>query len=429
MTRSDCIYLFLFVAFVAQCADAETLAPPAAMLQAVYQLPAIPLREVRGALPKGEAGGAIELGSIGSDMFRASAGSDMRFWMITDRGPNGQVSVDKDARRTLPTPHFNPLLLLVQATKGNLEIKKTLPLVGMTGQPASGRPSRADDEPAYDANGAEHIKQDPNGIDPEGLVRMPNGSFWISEEYGPSLLQVSKKGQIMARFVPQGFSGGETDYPVIESLPSVFRRRQKNRGFEGLAVSSNARMLYAVMESPLENPDKETGHSSRNVRILVFDPVAKQCAAEFLYRLELPSAYGKDESPHSLKISAACWYAPQRLLIVERTNKRAKVFAIDLRKATNLMLTEWHAADGSQAEPTLESLNNPISAGINTVDKSLVVDLGDFKDLPGKIEGVSVLDEHTIAVSNDNDFNVDATTPAAKVPSIIAVLHLTEPLY
>ena len=37
--------------------------------------------------------------------------------------------------------------------------------------------------------------------------------------------------------------------------------------------------------------------------------------------------------------------------------------------------------------------------------KSLVLDLSNIDGVPEKIEGVAVLDQRTIAISNDNDFD------------------------
>jgi hypothetical protein len=42
---------------------------------------------------------------------------------------------------------------------------------------------------------------------------------------------------------------------------------------------------------------------------------------------------------------------------------------------------------------------------VRVLPKSLVVDLSSLHGMPEKIEGVALLDPHTIAVSNDNDFD------------------------
>ena len=63
--------------------------------------------------PAPETDHGIALGGIGSDLFPAAAPDE--YWMVTDRGPNGQVEVDGKNRRTFPVPRFDPLLLRVRA--------------------------------------------------------------------------------------------------------------------------------------------------------------------------------------------------------------------------------------------------------------------------------------------------------------------------
>ena len=41
------------------------------------------------------------------------------------------------------------------------------------------------------------LAPDPGGVDPEALVRLADGTFWVGEEYGPSLLRVAADGRIL----------------------------------------------------------------------------------------------------------------------------------------------------------------------------------------------------------------------------------------
>jgi len=51
------------------------------------------------------------------------------------------------------------------------------------------------------------------------------------------------------------------------------------------------------------------------------------------------------------------------------------------------------------------TLADPASAEVRVLGKSLVLDLSSIDGVPEKIEGVAVLDQRTIAISNDNDFD------------------------
>jgi hypothetical protein len=159
------------------------------------------------------------------------------------------------------------------------------------------------------------------------------------------------------------------------------------------------------MQSPLLVPDKKTGESSRNVRILAFDIAAKKLSAEYVYRTELagdidPKSKDKQDD---IKLSGLVAYAPNKLLVLERTDALAKLFVVDLSKATNVLGKAW---DDKATAPSLEALGDLAAAEITPLAKSLAADLTRIAELPEKIEGIAVLDRSTIALANDSDFVV-----------------------
>ena len=186
--------------------------------------------------PAPEVDHGIVLGGIGSDLFPADAPDE--YWMVTDRGPNGQVKLKGPNRRTFPVPQFDPLILRVRAQAGApLTILQVIPVTTTDGSPVSGLPNdAARDETPYDWTANTELPINPSGLDTEGLVRTPNGEFWLAEEYSPSLLHVSATGTVLGRLVPQGLTLPGAGYPVTDSLPAVFADRQGNRGFESLAL-------------------------------------------------------------------------------------------------------------------------------------------------------------------------------------------------
>lgn len=64
----------------------------------------IPLGTFSNALLPGTVGDdrGVDLGGIGSDIY--PAGRKGEFWTVTDRGPNGQIKVAGEKRRTFPCP-------------------------------------------------------------------------------------------------------------------------------------------------------------------------------------------------------------------------------------------------------------------------------------------------------------------------------------
>ena len=242
----------------------------------------------------------------------------------------------------------------------------------------------------------------PNGFDTEDLVRTRSGDFWLVEEYSPSIVHVDPTGKVVKRFIPEGVALTDTDYPVEPALPGIFEKRKRNRGFEGIAITPNERTLFVVLQSPLLNPDGATGNRSRNTRVLAFDVRSEQAVAEYVYRLQPSTEFGTDD-PSEMKLSAVVALNQHTLLILERIDAVAKIYRVDLRRATNILGSIW---DDPATRPTLEALGDPADADIAVLPKELVVDLSTVPGVPDKIEGITVIDERTIAISNDNDFEL-----------------------
>jgi hypothetical protein len=399
----------------------------------IYTFPDLSIKDLQNQLLPGSVAHdrKILLGSVGSDLWRGPRDPRDEFWLVTDRGPNGQIKVDKTNRRTFLVPEFNPMILRVKTQGEGVRILEALPIVGQSGRPVTGLPNLKDlNEAPYNYAAQELLQYNPNGLDAEGLVRTSTGDFWIAEEYGPSLVHVDRTGKVLKRYVPEGLKLEGTDYPVANALPAIYGKRKINRGFEGLALSNDERTLYVVLQSPLLNPDRKTGEASSNTRVLVFDIATEKVTAEYPYRFDESSQFdpkGKNKADE-MKLSGVAFLNPTTLLVLERTDRVAKLYSVDMSKATNILNARW---DGG----TLEALDDPASARVRVLPKSLVIDLSSLNGMPEKIEGIAWLDRHTIAVVNDNDFDsehgrydAEANTIGKGKKTQILVISLSKPL-
>jgi len=374
---------------------------------ATYTLPDTPIKPFQTAVLPGSIANdrKVLLGSVGSDLWHGPNDPQDEFWMLTDRGPNGQIKVDGTNRRTFWVPDFTPMILRVKTEGKTIRILETVAIVGQSGKPVTGLPNlRGIDETPYEYSAREILSFNPSGLDTEGLVRTTAGEFWIAEEYSPSLLHVDSTGKVLKRYVPEGLKLDGTDYPVAAVLPAIYTKRKVNRGFEGLALSRDQQTLYAVLQSPLLNPDKKIGEESRNTRLIVFDIPSEKVIAEYAYRFEVAKDFDPNPktTPDEMKLSGVAFINPTTLLVLERTDAVAKLYSVDLNKATNIINSKW---DDPKTVPSLEALADPATANVRVLPKSLVVDLSSLAGMPEKIEGVALVDPNTIAVSNDNDFD------------------------
>ena len=365
----------------------------------------------------------ILLGSIGSDLWHDPGDSRHRFWMMTDRGPNGRVNVAGEKRRTFPAPEFTPMIVQVEVRDKEIRILRKLPLVDSCGVPVTGiSNTEGRDEEPFAHDGLRRLPYNPSGLDTEGLVRTASGDFWLADEYGPSLVRCDANGKVLRRFVPAGLKLEGAGYPVADCLPGILARRKKNRGFEGLTLGPDGKTLYAIVQSPLQNPDKRTGAASRNLRLLAFDIAGQKPIAEYVYRLD-PSV--------KTMVSGLAMLSDTTMLVLERTGSKAWLYKIDLAKATNILGGKW---DGPATSPSLEATNDVATAGIAALPKTLAVDLSQVPGLPEKIEGIAVLDARTIAIANDNDFDIgdfdrEGNNHGAGIKGRLCILRLASPLF
>nr|WP_218617349.1 esterase-like activity of phytase family protein [Cryptosporangium aurantiacum] len=363
-------------------------------------LPDIPLAQFSNALLPGSVASdrGVDLGGIGSDLY--PTGVPGEFWTVTDRGPNGQIKVDGKNRRTFPVPGFDPAIVKIKVTGSKIEVLKAIPITNRSGRGVTGLSNQAThDEAPYDYRAQTPLAYNPEGLDTEGLVRAEDGSFWLADEYGPSLVHVSSSGRVLARYVPKGLNLTGTDYPVIEVLPAIFAKRKVNRGFEGLGLLPGGDLVL-VLQSPLSNPDAATGEASRTTRLVRFSPRKKRVVAEYAYGFDAVSTVDPSEDDQNeMKSSAVIGIGRNTILVEERTDVAARVYRVDFKRATNILGTKW---DDPATAPTLEQS----ATGVTLPTKKLVIDLGATAGVPKKIEGIAVVDRKTIAIINDNDFGM-----------------------
>ena len=350
----------------------------------------------------------VDLGGIGSDIY--PAGRKGEFWTVTDRGPNGQIKVDGSKRRTFPVPGFDPAIVKIRVSGDTVKVLDAIPITTSSGKPATGLPNQeVRDEAPYSYDAQKRLPYNPNGLDTEGIVRSADGSFWLVDEYGPSLVHVSARGKVLTRYVPKGLRLTGADYPVVEALPSVLLHRKINRGFEGLALLPGGDLVMAA-QSPLSLPDADAGDTSRTTRLLRFSPRVKAVTAEYAYRFDPVNVVDPSEDDTSeLKISSVVAVGRDRLLVEERTDKAARLQLVRLDRHANILGGPW---DDDTTSPSLEQLDDPAASGVPVLAKRLVADLGAVSGVPGKIEGVARVDHDTLALINDNDFGMTDGTGA-----------------
>jgi hypothetical protein len=322
------------------------------------------------------------------------------FYAITDRGPN--VAYSNGIK--ILVPNFTPTIMHFKINAdGNIEVIKYIKLKNPSGQPITGLPNPAGmgstGEIAYAADGSV-LGTDNYGLDSESIVAAADGTFWVSDEYGPHIVHYSADGIELERISPYGVNTG------TRKLPAVFAKRRPNRGMEGMCMTPDGKMLVGTMQSTMYVPTKALATNTTLTRIVTFDLVSGQ-TKQYLY---------KQDGGASDSVCDITPISNTEFLVIERDGKFGsegglkKVYRINLSGASDVSGSDFTAVDGMKInnktleQSTWDEIN---AAGLKPVTKTLAVDLvskiGYEHD---KFEGIVYLGNNKLAVFNDDDFGV-----------------------
>ena len=365
---------------------------------------------------------------FGSGLTAVPGGGGALVWAIGDRGPNlkcadarerygwdpGSQRSREKGSKLMPRPDLGPTLALLEIRDDAVEVKTVIRVRDRSGRPVPGLPvpesGHAQCEPALDLDGAE-IPPDAAGMDTEGLALLRDGSFWVGEEYGPSLVRISADGEVVLRIVPEGVTLPGAQYDVQARLPAIAARRHLNRGFEAVAVSPSERHLFVAFQSPLAHPDEEAHEKARHVRIWRLDP-SGDLRAQYLYPLDDPSTFLRDNREgkverSDIKVCELLALGDHELLALERASHTTKIYRFQLDEA--LATPNEHVR--LETRPTIEEMSRAGDA-LPAVRKQLLFSSDDCPQMIADIEGMALVGEDALLLVSDNDFGVEAKRTA-----------------
>ncbi|WP_433600636.1 esterase-like activity of phytase family protein [Nocardia sp. CA-135953] len=372
--------------------------------------------------PLGEFGGTTVQASGYGSAWTPVPGAAGEFYGLTDRGPN--VDGPGKNEKLTPTPGFVPKIGRFKLVGNRAVLQSTIDLRTADGTPFNGQVDIA-------ASTGETIKDlagnvlppTDHGLDPEGLVALPDGTFWVSDEYGPFLVHFDAKGGELERFGPGS------------GLPKELSLRTPNQGMEGLTITPDGGTLVGVVQSGLNTPG--LGGSAKDVpmtRIVTVDLKTK-AVKEFVLPLQDPKTTKVADSEITA-LSATTFLVDERDgNLPPKADK--KLWTIDISGATDVGPDS--KVPGAQYDPErgglqiegkpLETLVGAVSTadataalkkvGVTPAAKTanldfvaLVTSLNPDGKFFGhdKIEGVATLDGgKTLYIANDSDFGLAAS--------------------
>lgn len=371
--------------------------------------------------------------SLASGLTRCPDDPPGTIWGVGDRGPNIKpaIAADRygcehlrplgqiDGAKIMPLPDSGPAIARFRIEGDTVHLEAAFNLATPDGQSISGRPvphgPHAEFEPVFALDGT-RLPHDPEGADCEAIVALPDGTFWVAEEYGPSLLRVDRHGRILHRWVPHGTAHLYADArsPIVEVLPALATARKLNRGFESIALTDDGDILLAN-QSPLAHPDRAAHEASRTLRLWQLDGRTGALIHEWAYRFDAPERFRRDAEAgkvarDDIKLSEILCLprnaaGHHRLLLLERVTASTRFHLVTLDQAQSLD-ARW---SDPATRPTLEQLDGQglSDHAIPLLDKTLLFSTDDWPDIDSDLEGMVLLSPTELLLSNDSDYGTE----------------------
>ncbi|MBN9257252.1 MULTISPECIES: esterase-like activity of phytase family protein [unclassified Mesorhizobium] len=221
---------------------------------------------------------------------RGADGYKGSLWLLPDRGYNVTGTTDYRARINTIGIEFTPVAPGTAPAAGKEQsgvkaaLADTMLLTDDKGNDATGLDPLNGVRAASGAMPALPLAG--NGklaLDDEAVARLPDGSMFISDEYGPNIYRFSAEGRLMsatqppAALVPMrkgqpNFSSDNPGPGAAEPDPKDPETgRQNNQGLEGMAMTPDGKFLIAVLQSAARQDGGDSAATRQNTRALVYD--------------------------------------------------------------------------------------------------------------------------------------------------------------
>ncbi|TPM38698.1 esterase-like activity of phytase family protein [Mesorhizobium sp. B2-3-4] len=374
-------------------------------------------------------------------------------WLLPDRGYNVAGTTDYRPRLNTIGIEFTPVAPGTAPAAGQEQagvkatLADTLLLTDDKGADATGLDPLSDVRPA--AGDMPMLPVATNGklaLDNEAIVRLPDGSMFISDEYGPNIYRFSAEGRLMSATQPPAalvpMRKGKPNFSSDNPGPGASdpdpkdpeTGRQNNQGLEGMAMTPDGKYLIAVLQSAPRQDGGDSASTRQNTRALVYDAsdlAHLKLAHEYVVPLPVfKDAKGKTKVAAQSEIVAL---SDTSFLMLARDSGNGqglkgdaslyrKIDIVDLSGATDIANGPFDAADKPvAAKGVLDPSVTPAKL-TPFIDINDAAELGrfglhnggakDHNELSEKWEAMSVVsvldpklpDDYFLFVGNDNDF-------------------------
>lgn len=373
-------------------------------------------------------------------------------WLLPDRGYNVAGTTDYRARLNTVDVLLTPVAAGATPPAGkeqsgvDAKLADTFLLKDDKGVEATGL------DPANGVRNAEGgmplLPQAPNGkisLDNEAIARLPDGTMFISDEYGPYIYRFSADGRMLSAtpppsaFLPMrhGVVNFSSNNPGPgEAAPDPkdpTSGRQNNQGFEGMSLTPDGKFLIAVLQSATRQDGGDSGSTRQNTRALVYD-AADLAHLKLVHEYVVPLPVFTNEKGKTVVAaqSEIVALSPTSFLMLARDSANGygqkgdkslyrSIDIVDLSAATDIAGGKFDADKPVAPKGVLDPSVKPATVGqfIDINDSADLARFGlhngapnDRNNLSEKWEAMSLAsvqdpklpDDYFLFVANDNDF-------------------------
>jgi len=366
--------------------------------------------------------------------------------MQPDRGYNVSNTTNYTPRYNRLSLNFSPAGSSAQQNQLSITVADTVRYMEAGGTPMTSLDptnSGSGTRPGFPA-----LPQAYNGrlsLDAEGLVVARDGTIYVSDEYGPYIFHFSQDGVLLSAVRPpealiptrngaESYSSNTVGAGQPAPSPAdPSTGRQNNQGLEGLALSPDGSVLYALLQSAARQ-DGGTGGSSttrHNTRLLAYDISGAQPVLKAEYVLQLPSFLQSGKLRIAAQSDMVSLSNTQFMVLARDGNGHGtatpsslyrKVLVYDISGATNIAGSKYDRADTPVAPAGVLAKDIVPAQSVEFVDLNDGSELAkfglhngpvdDMNNLSEKWEGMTLVpaldpaapEDYFLLIGNDNDF-------------------------
>lgn len=235
-------------------------------------------------------------------------------------------------------------------------------------------------------------------LDPEGIVANADGSLWVSDEYGPYIFKFTADGKLVSAIRPpeaivpkrngaDSFASNNPGPNQPTPAPAdPTTGRQNNQGLEGLSISPDGKMLYALLQSAArQDGGTGAGGPRRHTRLLAYDltnPATPTLKGEYV--IILPSHPFGSGTRVAAQSEMLALNATQFLVLARDSSGRGlasptslyrSILVYDISQATNIAGTAYD----TPATPIAPG--GVLAAGIVPATSTVLIDMNESEQL------------------------------------------------